>query len=296
MKGTHYIFIILLVLIIGYFIRPQNLMIEGYDARFDNMDMITCADFCKTHSNCAGYGFDKINKVCYPSESPLGGYPKDSIFKDEYSENNVVCNKFKLIENANNDPAFVDRRMNAIFICRESPTDHPKYYYHNKAQLNDIGNGKQIDKIIDVEAYKVLPYSWPKDKFDYNQTDLLLKYLAGQNILPSNTTNAKEIDNYKIPILIHYTAPKDYDTKNITYAEKDDANLGNYLYNYGCIKDYSKDACMEQCAKNINCNGFEFNESYKNDKNICCLYRTVGDYVKRNDDKKNGKFYEKIIN
>lgn len=296
MKKVYIIFIIIIILIIIYFNKNKSAIIEGYDARFDNMDMVTCADFCKTNSNCYGYAFDKVDKVCYPSESSLGGYPKDSIFKSEYSENNVVCNKFKPITEANNEPAFVDRRMNAIYICRESPTDHPKYYYHNKGKLNDIGNGKMIDHIIDVEAYKVLPYSWPKDKFDYNQTDLLLQYLSGQNILPSNVTNAEHIDSYKIPTLIHYTAPKSIENKNITYAEKDDMNDGNYLFNYGCIKNYSKENCMEACAKNINCNGFEFNPSYKNDKDVCCLYRTVGDYSKRAEDKKNGKFYEKIIN
>jgi hypothetical protein len=271
-------------------------MIEGYDARFDNMDMITCADFCKTHSNCGAYGFDKVNKVCYPAENPLGGYPKDSLFKDEYSDNNVVCNKFKVIKNAINEPAFVDRRMNAIYICTETPTDNPKYYYHNKGKLEDIGNGKMIDHIIDVEAYKVLPYSWPKDKYDYNQTDLLLKMLSGQNILPSNTTNAEQIDEYKIPTLIDYVAPKGADTKNITFAEKDEMNNGNYLFNYGCVKDYDFDSCQQNCATNLNCAAYEWNPAYKNDKNVCCLYRTIGDYSKRSEDKKNGKFYEKIIN
>lgn len=294
MKGSLYILILLCILIIIYYVNDKWKVIEGYDARFDNMDMVTCADFCKTHSNCYGFAFDKVNKVCYPSESSMGGYPKDSIFKNEYSEKNTVCNKFKVIENANNTPAFVDRRMNAIYICTETPDDHPKYYYHNNGTLNDIGDGKSIDKIIDVEAYKVLPYVWSKDKFDYNQTDLLLKMLSEQNVLPNNVTDFKRIDNYKEPVLIHYTEPKN-DGRDITFLEKDDVNLGNYLFDYKCIKDYDKSACTKACADNINCNGFEFNSAYKNDKNVCCLYHTVGNYVKRDDNKKNGKFYEKSV-
>jgi hypothetical protein len=295
MYTTYYILTLLTVFIIVYLINEKYKIIEGYDARFSDINMVSCADFCKTHSNCYGFGYDKVNKICYPSETSLGGYPKDSIFKKEYSENNVVCNKFKVIQNANDAPTFSDRRMNAIYICRETPTDNPKYYYHNKGTLNDIGNGKMIDKIIDVEDYKVLPYTWPHDKFDYNQNDLLLQMLSKQNILPSNVTNAESIDSYKAPILIHHVGTKKTNGKNVTFLEKDDANLGEYLMDYKCIKNYDKNSCMDACANNNNCNGFEFNPLYGKDKDVCCLYHTVGQYVKRSDDKKNGKFYEKSI-
>lgn len=290
-----YIVVILLIILVCILYNNKNNIIEGYDARFDHMNFEVCADFCKTNSNCYGFGYDKKNKVCYPSENSVGGYPKNSIFKDEYSDDNVVCNKFKVIENAIENPAFVDRRMNAIYICTETPTDHPKYYYHNHGKLNDIGHGKSIDMIIDVQDYSVKPYSWPHDKFDYNQRDLLLKMLSAQNVLPSNVTNAESIMDYKEPVVVHYVTGETKKDKNIDFAEKDDENLGTYLMDYKCLKDINKDSCMKSCVADINCNGLEFNELYKNNKNVCCLYRTIGDYVKRSDDKKNGKFYEKII-
>lgn len=289
-----YILILLVILICLLWRMNKKNIVEGYDARFDEMDMIGCADFCKTHSNCYGFGFDKVNRVCYPSESALGGYPKDSIFKDEYKTSNVVCNKFKTIQNANNKPLFTDRRMNAIYICREGETDHPKYYYHNNGNLHDIGDGRMIDQIIDVQEYKVLPYVWSKDKYDYNQNDLLLQMLSKQNILPSNVTNAEQIDNYKAPIIIHHEGSKT-NNKKTDFLENDNFNTGEYLMDYKCVKDTDKNICMNSCANNDNCNGFEFNPSYKNDKDVCCLYHNVGSFVKRDDDKKNGKFYQKII-
>ncbi len=295
MYWSHIILILSMIFIFVMYMKQDNI-IEGYDARFDNMTMVTCADFCKTNSNCYGFGYDKINKVCYPSETSVGGYPKDSLFKDEYSDNNVVCNKFKVITEANDTPAFVNRRMNAIYICTESPTDHPKYYYHNKGKLNDIGHGKMIDQIIDVESYKVAPYLWPNDKFDYNQRDLLLKMLSKQNVLPSNVTNAESITEYKEPVVVHYVTGQTTNDKNIDFLEKDDINNGAYLMDYKCIKDMNKETCMKSCADNINCNGLEYNELYNDNKNICCLYHTIGDYAKRPDAKKNGKFYEKIVN
>lgn len=291
-----YYIILLLIIIILYFLSLNKKMIEGYDARFDDMDIITCANFCKTNSNCFGFAYDKANNICYPSETTVGDYPTDSIFKNEYSENNTSCNKFKVIVDPDDTPAFVDRRMNAIYMCKEDINKHPKYYYQNLGKMIDIGNGKMIDHIIDVEDYKVLPYSWPKDQFDYNQTDLLLKTLSAQNILPSNTTNMEEILNYKPPLFVHYVDPEEPSSQNITFMASSDYNTGSYLMDYKCLKDIDKDVCTKSCATNINCNGFEFNTNYNGNNNVCCLYHTVGDYVKRDSDKANGKFYQKIVN
>lgn len=288
----YYVIVIVIILIIIYFGYHNNKIIEGYDARFTNMDLVTCANFSKINSGSVGFAYDKVNGVCYPSQYIVGDYPTNSIFKNEYNDKNLSCNKFEPILNADAKPLFNERRLNAIFICKEGD-DHAKYYYHNNNKLTDIGEGKMIDHIINTNEYSVNPYSWPIDNLDKNQTDLLLKLLSQQNILPSNTTNAEEIKTFIPPTLIHYTTPLSQSGKGITYTMKDDFNNGSLLYS--CVKNIDKDACLTSCSGNNNCSGVEFNPMYKGDVNVCCQYHTIGNYIKRDNDTINGKFYEKII-
>jgi len=190
--------ILIIILIIIIIIKCiNNKIIEGYDARYTDTTFELCAEFCKTTENCYGFGYDKKNKICYPSQLPiLDISPTDSIFKDEYSNNNAKCNKITPIDSPNDNPPFIDRRSNAVYVCTESNDKQPQYYFHNNNTFKNIGSGKNIDDIFDVENYKVKSYNWPRNKFDYEQLDLLKKEKESHTIVSNNVTNLNNIINY----------------------------------------------------------------------------------------------------
>ena len=184
--------ITLLIILILYFLI-YNKTKEGYDERLNNTSFQGCAEFCKTTENCYGFGYDKINKICYPSQLIIAGRPTDSIFRDEYLYTNATCNKFIPIINPNKNPPFDKRRSNSVYVCRESYNKFPQYYFYNNKTFTNIGEGKNIDKIFDVESYSVKPYEYPRNKFDRNNYDLLFKIIENQTYNKNNVTDLNHL-------------------------------------------------------------------------------------------------------
>ena len=305
------------------FIR-SNKIIEGYDARYTDTTFPVCAEFCKTTANCYGFGYDKKNNVCYPSQLTISGKPLDSIFKGQYSYGNAVCNKVTAIENSIKNASFVDRRANAVYVCSENKDEQPSYYFHNKGTFKNIGEGKNIDNIFEVEDYEVRPYHWPRNRFDYNQIDLLMKERENQLYTPENVTDVNRIIQYPkreaiIVPQLNKTLVPDFnlletieglnpfkllkpnkrillkDNPDVEFIEHNEYNTGKYMNDYKCVKDISQKSCLEYCVNNPKCVGVEWNPVLNNDLNICCPYSTYGSLIKRDNNKKTGKFYEKII-
>jgi len=170
--------------------------LEHYDARYTGMSFAKCAEFCKTTANCAGFGYDKENEICYPSQTTISGRPLDSIFRREYSYNNAVCNKVDPIVVESKVPTFDMRRKNSVFACSETSDKQPQFYFHNKAEFTNIGEGKNIDEIFDVDEYEVRPYSWPRSRFDFDQLDLLIKERESQTFSSNNVTDLNRVIDF----------------------------------------------------------------------------------------------------
>ena len=192
----NYYLILLIVCLIIYCIINENSIIEGYDAKYNDQTFEKCAEFCKTTAGCQAFGYDKINKICYPSESAISGQPVNSIFGSEYNYNNATCNKPKAVMNAGKNIPFSDRRNNSLFVCTEDIDKFPQYYFHVKGQFKNIGEGKNIDDIFDVDDYEIKPYKWPKNKFNYDNVDLLIKERENQAFVSGNVTQLKRIIDY----------------------------------------------------------------------------------------------------
>jgi len=192
-----FIIIWLIVLIIILLTIYKTKIIEGYDARYTDTTFSKCAEFCKTTAGCYGFGYNKNKKICYPSALPIFGFPLDSIFNSEYSYNNTTCNKTGAVETSNKKPAFEERRSNAVYICTETEGKQPQYYFHNKNTFNNMGEGKNIDKIFDVEVYEVRDFKWPRNRFDYDQKDLLIKEKESQTFVPNNITDLDRIMKFQ---------------------------------------------------------------------------------------------------
>lgn len=185
------IWIIVLIFLILYFYNKQN--IEGYDARIKDTNFDECAKFCRTTANCRAFGYDKFKKICYPSQTVIAGRPIDSIFRDEFLYTNATCNKEKYIEDPSTEPSFEERRSNSIFTCTEDYKKAPQFYLYNKNTFTNIGEGKNIDNIFDIDVYEVKPFNWPRNNFGPGQDDLYIKKIENETYNKNNITDLNRL-------------------------------------------------------------------------------------------------------
>lgn len=182
------IMIIFVLVSIYLFIKYNSIgKIEHYDDRLTNISLTDCAEHCKTIENCNGFGYDPFKNICYPSQLIISGRPFEATFRDDYLYTNITCNKpFPIVSGSNDKtPSFVERRDNSLYVCRGSFNLHPQYYFFNDGEFNNIGEGKNLDEIWNVNVYKVRPFNWPRNRFNCNQKDLLIKEIE------TNTFNNK---------------------------------------------------------------------------------------------------------
>ena len=170
------IIIIILIILINKSTDKLNVT-EGYDAKYSNISIDDCADFCKTTANCYGFGYDVTNRICYPSNQVIFGKPFNSIYADKYNDNNFICNKVQPIIEPDMTPAFHSRKTNAMFSCGKytSLSPRPTMYMHDHGRLNKIFEGQNPDFITAIDEYSVYMYIWPNNVYEGDQLDRLGK-------------------------------------------------------------------------------------------------------------------------
>lgn len=185
------LFIILLIIIL----YKTPITIEHYNDRLTNTTFEQCAKFCKTTANCYGFGYNKQQQVCYPSKSTITGKPLDPniLFKDSYTTQDSICNKIDPIIEPGTNISFDKRRANSIYVCTEKEGLHPQWYLHSHDEFINIGEGKNIDEIFDIDNYNVNSYRWTVNKYDKNNLDLLVHDRAIQNLIESEVTDINRI-------------------------------------------------------------------------------------------------------
>jgi len=191
--------IVLLIIIILIFIynlfKKKN--IEGYDERFRGLNVWDCADFCKRTANCYGFAYNYEQGICYPSQKTLMGKPTDpsTLFSTSYSPNNMECNKSNPVIVPEVNPPFDIRRSNSIYLCKQKAHFQPQWYLHNRKGFRDIGEGKNIDEVFEIDKYNIKQYNWPINKFNMDQEDLLVDYLVNRFPNQYNVTNINKVSN-----------------------------------------------------------------------------------------------------
>lgn len=204
------LFIILLVYLI---MRPSNINIEAYDDLVSNISLDKCAEWCKTTENCYGFAYDAVTKKCYPSYNLLEGKPRDSIYRDFYRPSNTSCNKIQPVvtHKLQNELTLDERRKNSIYICREREDMQPSWYLHQNNRFLNIGSGKNLDEIYNVDVYDVRPYEWSKIK----QTSVIDKQNLDQQYNNKTVTNIDRVAQIND---ILYVLPKPIPPKqNVSY-------------------------------------------------------------------------------
>src|SRR5271154_1979507 len=101
-----YIVAIIIIIIVFLLFDLKNDKVEGYDAKYTKISIDDCASFCKTTSGCFGFGYNAKNRVCYPADNPILGRPVDTIFADDFKEDDTICNKVNALVEATKNPTF----------------------------------------------------------------------------------------------------------------------------------------------------------------------------------------------
>jgi len=280
--------IIFIIAILCIFNVNRN--IEHYDDRYTDTNFTKCAKLCRGISECYGFGYDREKNICYPAKSTIDGVPLvGSLFESQFKPIHTTCNKVEPILEATSKVSFDARRKNSVYSCKERDDLQPQWYFYNRDKFTNIGEGKNLDEIFDVDEYKVRPYSWPINQFNTDQIDLLEDITSSKRLTPKNITQVDrinsvwgDVDNI-IPI-----------NNNISYKISNDMNTGEYLYPHKCTSDISKKSCLDICSKNKNCVGVEFNKKFGGKYNVCCPYKTKGKFIKRPNRYVIGDYYEKI--
>lgn len=169
---------------------------------------------------------------------------------------------------------------------------------YQKKKANEVvtpENTTNVNRIINytppeiIEKHKVIQPETPVR----NQLDFKLENIR------NNITNAikKMAPNLLIPTSKYNVNPsKTKQTKRdkyITFQENNNMNSGQYLMDYKCTKNIPVKDCLDYCSSQVKCLGVEWNPNFNDSSNVCCPYKTIGEYVKRPENKMSGKFYEK---
>jgi hypothetical protein len=215
--GITILIIVVIVFLIIIFVNGQNgQQVEHYNARLVNTDLVKCGEFCKTTAGCFGFGYDKNNQICYPSKSLIDGAPTDSdvLYRDQYNKNNPSCNKLEPIIQPDKKPPFDNRRKNSIYVCKETEDLQPQWYLHSDNKFTNIGDGKNIDGIFNVDDYPINAYQWPINKYNMDQVNLLEKDRLAQVYNSQTISSLTRMETPDVesegPVLPEYTGGDNY--------------------------------------------------------------------------------------
>lgn len=241
---------------------------EPFDALMKTEDINDCANKCSTTYGCVGFTFDdkdQNNKKCYLSKTPISGMPVDSIYSEDFSIGQKTCNKIFTIRNED-DIESSRLKLNRLYSCYDNYIGTENMIYYDKDKT--IKNPSDSDlKKIEVENYNLEYIDWPRTKKENEE------------------------------MFLDKNKDKQFDYRYITFIEHDDEYLGKYLYNHQCTTEINRFDCLRACENNNKCHGVEWNPELElNNKkynNVCCPKKTIYRIVKRSDNNKNGRYYEK---
>lgn len=188
------IILLLLILLIS--------TVEPYDNLVSDSSLDNCANWCKTTENCYGFGYDPINKKCFPSQHLIEGKPVNALYRDLYSPSNLSCNKVQpIVTSKSADQLTLDeRRKNSIYICKENEGMQPSWYIHQNNKFLNIGSGKNLDEIYNVDVYDVRPYEWSKiKKQSVINADKLAHTFDDRTVTDINRVIQKDDITYVLP-------------------------------------------------------------------------------------------------
>ena len=212
---------ILLILLLILLLSTYNDK-ENYDSIAKNINTIeNCADITSSLYGTTAFGYNKKNKNCYVSKTPLTR-PVIPIhpYHTEYDATDIVCNKTLFMNNQNNiaqDTMIGNRLYNCYNINHRHYDDDTKtktnnnyyLYYFEKNKPKKLITYQDINK-LPITYHNIFNIDWPDTKSELN--DLNVKFgqnstkreVVGQKIINGPTDNIyinwsnKELTNNKL--------------------------------------------------------------------------------------------------
>lgn len=256
----------LLVTIILYLLLESLLVgynrLEGYDGKIEDEDRASCAERCKTTSDCAGFAYNQTNQTCYLSHTPIGDNAAryNSPFGDEYDENYERCNKIYSIlqPTGTNTHNRLEKQFNAIYECGPNKD---KWIHNNGTFTKMEGNSIPDEELADYEVTNN-PATWTPE-------------LSDKVALERITERQLDMCPPQVPITVPSCPPQ----KDITFVESDQYIDKKYLYPAKCLENMPREDCLAKCRGESFCKAVEWNpvvldrfnnEVYRIRRNICC--------------------------
>lgn len=161
-------------------------IIETYDDKETDIELNKCAEFCKTITGCTGFGYDTIDKVCYPSQKILTGRPVEGTQKAKYKENHIRCNKITTIKKVKGDRyehTSTLLKNNATYTCADKEDKHSGIHVHDDNGNLRLVNGLDEIQKISIKPYEVNLYKWPLNELqDKEILDVVKKEKINEDI------------------------------------------------------------------------------------------------------------------
>lgn len=168
-------------------------------------------------------------------------------------------------------------------ITNENNGNSSNENIQNNANANITTNINKYSNYKDISNY--IQQSLKKGISNITQTSINQSPIIETQILTeSKNSNNSETDKIKPTSL--YQAFKIYS----------DFNKGKYLKKYKCIKNIDQENCLKYCLNDNNCIGTEWNPQFENNKQVCCPYNVLGEFIQRSKPYALGKFYLKNNN
>lgn len=297
----------LLVILILLIILNWN-RIEPYEERHMDITYEKCAGLCKTTLACAGFGFDRENKICYLGRDVISGKPTEVAHRDQYSPTHLICNKLSpLGRNLRQNEPYTEPELkrNATYTC-----NNDKIYYHNAKQVKPIS----LEELHDAKfsPYIIKFHQWPLNKLideeiepiverDGLNDDLPVIHTRRIDKLPQQKEYGTEISSVPVnlPKDVYIIRPE----KSVPiYRSTNKYNMGEYISDkYKCLRNIPIKKCFNYCTKNKDCVGVEWNPYYIEYRNaipdkfnfdVCCPKKST-DLVNRKVHHGLGKYYTK---
>ena len=203
---------ILLILLLILLLSTYNDK-ENYDSIAKNINTIeNCADITSSLYGTTAFGYNKKNKNCYVSKTPLTR-PVIHIhpYHTEYDVTDIVCNKTLFMNNQNNiaqDTMIGNRLYNCYNINprhydddTKTKTNNNNYlYYFEKNKPKKLITYQDINK-LPITYHNIFHIDWPTEKSELN--DLNVKF--GQNSTKREVVGQKIINGPTDNIYINWS-------------------------------------------------------------------------------------------
>lgn len=158
------IYIIIIIILTLFIIYSDQY--EHYDLQILNISPSECGTTCTEGRNCSAFAYDPIENTCYLSKTGILGQPYSSLYADEYSRKNKICNKINRLTDTKRIDS-ITLVQNSVYLCSDNNM-LSQYQYANYDETLLDGVTPDDNLIPKYVVYDLHDINWPIKKPDPN--------------------------------------------------------------------------------------------------------------------------------